>query len=600
MPERPQRFLNRLRPLADAGEALRAEQLLALGRTFLAVGSLVAIYLDPSEPTRYAPLAYTSLLLYVLYSVAVLFALRARQECSSRLSLVLHVIDLIWPAYLTTFTEGPNSPFFPFFFFVLLAAAYRWGFRETLVTTVAAVSLILFQALLLSYGPGQVIGPLEGRLQLNRLIVRPTYLLLLGFLAGYLAEAEKELRAETSAISRVMGKAQVEAGLQGTIHAVLEEFLHLFAAEQVLLVLKETNSGNIYLWELKSLSQKSQTTAVSLSEVPSSQEGVYFFPTPGDIWYAIWRGEGKREEPSVIAQHNEGRWLRDASLALPEKFQSLHSFSHSLLGASFYFRREWMGWVYLLDARLGASPETELWFAQNLVRRALPAIYNVYLLRRLRSRVGTIERARVARELHDGVMQSLSAAVMRLDLLRRQKGGNSSTPEEELANIQLLLRDEMVKLRELMEQMRPLEISPTQLLDYLSELVEKFHRETGVNAQFICDSEEVTLRPRVCREVGRIVQEALVNVRRHSGAKNVVVSLTLQDGNWKLVIDDDGRGFPFSGRFTQAELDDVRKGPLVIKERVRSIRGDLTVDSTPARGARLEILIPQKVLPDKF
>ena len=142
--------------------------------------------------------------------------------------------------------------------------------------------------------------------------------------------------------------------------------------------------------------------------------------------------------------------------------------------------------------------------------------------------------------------------------------------------------------------MRPLEIAPKHLLDYLTELVEKLHRETGINAQFICDSEEVTLRSRVCREVGHIVQEALVNVRRHSGANNVVVSFTLRNSYWELVIDDDGCGFPFAGRFTQAELDAVRKGPLVIKERVRSIRGELTVESNPGRGARLEILIPQR------
>ncbi|MBI1955544.1 MAG: hypothetical protein HYS38_04035 [Acidobacteria bacterium] len=148
--------------------------------------------------------------------------------------------------------------------------------------------------------------------------------------------------------------------------------------------------------------------------------------------------------------------------------------------------------------------------------------------------------------------------------------------------------------------MRPLELKPSQLLDFLSDLVEKFRRDTGINARFLCDAEAVNLQPKVCREVARIVQEALFNVRRHSGAQNVIVNLSSQNGLWKLTVDDDGRGFPFAGRLSQAELDEARRGPVVIKERVRLIGAELTVDSVPGRGARLEITIPENALTDKI
>ena len=59
-------------------------------------------------------------------------------------------------------------------------------------------------------------------------------------------------------------------------------------------------------------------------------------------------------------------------------------------------------------------------------------------------------------------------------------------------------------------------------------------------------------------------------------------------------MDDDGKGFAFDGRLTHAELDAARVGPLVIKERVRAIGGELTVESGPGRGTRLEITFPQK------
>jgi signal transduction histidine kinase len=69
----------------------------------------------------------------------------------------------------------------------------------------------------------------------------------------------------------------------------------------------------------------------------------------------------------------------------------------------------------------------------------------------------------------------------------------------------------------------------------------------------------------------------------------VLVKLDAQREVCVLTIEDDGRGFEFSGRVSYAELKNSRRGPLVIKERVRAIGGDLTIESSPGQGARLEI-----------
>jgi signal transduction histidine kinase len=74
----------------------------------------------------------------------------------------------------------------------------------------------------------------------------------------------------------------------------------------------------------------------------------------------------------------------------------------------------------------------------------------------------------------------------------------------------------------------------------------------------------------------------------------VLVRLGMRDGIWKLTVEDDGRGFPFTGRVSHSELESNGKGPLVIKERVRLIEGELTIESNPGRGSRLEVNIPQK------
>jgi len=205
-----------------------------------------------------------------------------------------------------------------------------------------------------------------------------------------------------------------------------------------------------------------------------------------------------------------------------------------------------------------------------------------------------MDRALVARELHDGAIQSLIGMEVQVDVLRRQAAPESPPMAEELSRIQHLLRQEVLNLRELMQQMKPLDLDPSRLPDFLAEAVDRFRRDTGISASFVSDLREVALSPRICLELARIAQEALVNVRKHSGADNVILRLSLENGGGRLVVDDDGRGFDFSGRLSQVELDAARKGPVIIKERVRAIGGKLLIESAPGRGARLEITFPHE------
>src|SRR5262249_62351331 len=93
-------------------------------------------------------------------------------------------------------------------------------------------------------------------------------------------------------------------------------------------------------------------------------------------------------------------------------------------------------------------------------------------------------------------------------------------------------------------------------------------------------------------ELVRIGQEGLTNSRKHTGAKQVMVRLASMRGSVRLVIEDDGRGFSFSGRRSQRELEVMSAGPLIIRERVRALRGELNILSTPGKGARLDVKVP--------
>jgi len=205
-------------------------------------------------------------------------------------------------------------------------------------------------------------------------------------------------------------------------------------------------------------------------------------------------------------------------------------------------------------------------------------------------------RALVSRELHDSAIQCLYTVEYRLEKLRRSSAGMSRDFTEDLEQLQHLVQRSEAELREIVEQGRPPDLGPKRFAEYLADLTAEFQQETGILVRLVSEDSQVSPPPAVAGELVRIVQEALLNVKKHSGARNVSIEFGAAQGRWKLLIDDDGRGFDFTGRLCMVDLETKGQGPYVIRERVSTLGGQLEVESTPGRGARLEIAFPKDAL----
>jgi signal transduction histidine kinase len=588
----------RMQVPSDPGEIRRIERWLATARVFLAVSALAAIYMDPTQ-LGHAPIAYGLLGIYLIHGVMVITLLRRRQQSTLAFRLLVHAADIIWPAFISVFAEGPRSPFFLFFFFVLAAAAYRWGLWETLSTATAEVALLWIESFILLHVWANRGGSLPWHafsgLQINvtefepkRLFMLSVYLVVMGLLLGYLAEQQRHLRAEKAAVTNMLAKVRVESGLTGTLQQICRQILGMYGASRALVASQEIHSHRTFLGELrKGDGPSSDFTWLNSGPRDANR---YLEDFPGEVCYAA-RNKNK-DRWFLIALDGEGNQVPAVSTEPLAHLQERQSF-RSLIAISFAFGGEWRGRVFVFDPSWQGETQEELRFLLDLFRQVGPAVYNVYLLHRLRRRAGAAERARVARELHDGAVQSLIAVEMQVDVLRRQAETSPEVVGGELDRIQGLLREEVLKLRELMQQMKSIDVDARRFLPVVRDAVERFERETGISARFVTDAEKLEMPDKVCREFLRIVQEGLVNVRKHSKARHVLVRLSSNPREWCLTLEDDGTGFPFSGRLTQDELDQMGKGPGIIKERVRLIEGGFTVESNPGLGTRLEIRVPK-------
>jgi two-component system sensor histidine kinase UhpB len=192
------------------------------------------------------------------------------------------------------------------------------------------------------------------------------------------------------------------------------------------------------------------------------------------------------------------------------------------------------------------------------------------------------ERARVARDLHDEVNQSLTGLLLRLEAARE-----AAPPEmeAELAATKALANQAMRELLSLARQLRPTALDDLGLAAAVAGQVEQL-AQGEIEAEFSADGDLSDLGDDAQLVVYRVAQEALSNAARHSGAARLGVILRRRpDGGVELEVGDDGRGFAF----------DESEGGLGIagmRERALLIGGELTIESRPDRGTTVRLQVP--------
>lgn len=201
------------------------------------------------------------------------------------------------------------------------------------------------------------------------------------------------------------------------------------------------------------------------------------------------------------------------------------------------------------------------------------------------------ERQRIAGDFHDGPLQSFISFQMRLEVIRKLLGRDVEAATRELVQLQDLGRAQVTELRAFVRGMQPVEITSETLGGAIREAVEHFERDSGIAAQLFC-GDLSNVSDTIAVELLQIVREALNNVRKHSKASRVSIVIEAGDRDVEVAVDDDGSGFPFSGAYSLDELEILRLGPRSIKRRVRTLGGDLTLDSRPSSGSTLKVRIP--------
>jgi signal transduction histidine kinase len=196
------------------------------------------------------------------------------------------------------------------------------------------------------------------------------------------------------------------------------------------------------------------------------------------------------------------------------------------------------------------------------------------------------ERGRIARELHDRIAQSLAYVTFELERLQQLPGEK----HDELHNLHDVVRDLMQELRETIYQLRANVSERDELTAVASDYLARFEERTGISTAWEPDTAR-RLPYRVEQELWRIVQEALANVDRHSGASHVAVRWHVDEHGARLEVSDDGKGFD-PGRVAGDHY-----GIVGMRERAEAIGARLQIMSRKGRGTSVVVELESAAKP---
>lgn len=574
------------RPGAESADA-RVERTIATSRLILATAGLATVWLATMPPSWRLTV---SLLLwgYAAFAFGCTIALRSRRVVPWTFGAATHLVDIAVAGSITLLTDGQDSPFFVFLNYPILTAAYRWGLQGTLATVATAVVILAIESGLLLEQHERTSLAL-GPFMRTEPVLRAAYLVVVGLLVGYLSDIEKLRRIEALTISRMLRAVRMGTSMDEAFDEVLRATVRLFGGRRALLVMHDQKSSRTFVRDSNFEINPTPPGAIA-REIPDYEAEGYRFGLPGAAVHAVRNrfGDGSF---SVTAVDNQSVSVDTTAVRLPAGLLP-NDRCRRLLVVDMTFEGGWTARVLILDPRFVTDREEAARMAQRVAGQVGPALFEHYQLRRVRERASQAERARIVRELHDGPVQSLLSVDMELAVLRRQITTQAPQVAPDLARFHETLKREIVGLREVFEGVRAGAISARSIQRDLADVVTRFAIYTGLDARYSGDDQPVQLPANVRREVVRITQEALANVRKHSGARRVTVRTEQQSDQLLLHIEDNGRGFRWAGTRTQLELRDAGEGPWTILDRLRIVDGSVHITSKPGAGTTLALAFP--------
>ena len=249
-----------------------------------------------------------------------------------------------------------------------------------------------------------------------------------------------------------------------------------------------------------------------------------------------------------------------------------------------------------------AYRQDQLAFLSTLCNQATIALQNAQLYQQLQAEkdriIGSEEEVRhwLARELHDGPTQTLSALAMRLNYARLLLEKEPEKAQEELADLEKMARRATKEIRTTLFKLRPLALETQGLRGALEQYVVRLQETGGTPVQLDIEEPSERLEANAEATIFFIIEEAVTNAHKHGNASSISVRIAPYGDFLVVTVRDNGKGFDVKA--VEASYDQRGSlGLINMKERAELIGGRLEIQSQPGHGTTITLAVPLKSTP---
>ncbi len=549
-----------------------AERLIVAGRILFGAVALGLLSVEPIGVFRNQRILLILCAIYFGYAVLTAFVGIVAQPKIPWYRSATHGIDTVFAVALIWVSSDVATPFRVFGTFAVLSSGLRFGWRAIVGTTAAVLAAFLLVAV---YAGSVLNDPAF------RLIHLGFGLSLFAVLAAVLANLKSREAKVSSDLDRLASWTRSPIlETREVLRDALERVVALLGAKTTMLIWQETEEPwlHVAIWADGELSWVREAPDRFEPLIPEELHGSSFFThdirTAGEPVYFRAKDAAGMVRTSPIHPELAEKLSEPSLLSVCVEGQTIE-------GRLFVSGAPYPGPDKLLTAEIIA----------DLVAARLDQCHSIQHSQETAVRE---ERIRLARDLHDGLLQSLTGVALHLKTAAHQIPSNPDAAAQSLELLQDIIISDQRELRGFIQQLRPYAsaAAATRLTVRLEDLGIRFHNQFGLHVQLNTESLSPMVTDEMRYEIFAIVNEALANVAKHAEARNVTVDLTSDPSEIRIVIRDDGKGFSFRGAFDLAQLSQMRRGPLTLKERIASLGGNLIIESR-ATGATLDVRLPR-------
>jgi len=518
----------------------------------LATLFMLAIWIDASQPSHAPAATFALLAAYIAFAAVITVATWNNWWFDAKLAGPAHAVDIVVFTLLVLLTEGYTSPFFPFFVFLLLAAAIRWGWHATALTA-GLLTLLYLIAGLIVMTAGTPFEP-------QRFIVRTGHMVILSLILIWFGAnqwrtrfyyRDEELLARPS-----LDESPLETGLRAALSGL--------RASAGALVWREQGQSELIGMALRG-------GELALVNAPERTLDHALPTTPFLYDLGKNRALKKDAERNLIAFG-----ARDVISAKAASDLALSE------GLAVPIRSDGGEGELFLESVPNLSTD-HIDIGEQIAADVAAHFQRHALLNAAEESAEARSRLTLARDLHDSVVQFLAGAAFRLEAIKRSKASGREI-EPELNELKQLMLQEQRELRSFITSLRsgPL-VALNDLAKDLKGLADRLSRQWDVQCLFSSRPADMMIPTRLRLDAHHLMREAVANAVRHADAKSVTIQLAAAPHELLLEFVNDGTNFPSQGE--RLEM------PTSLMERVEQAGGALDM----ARGmgvTKMSISLP--------